>query len=38
MRNKGFAFDNLPKIMLWLSLLALAVFGIYSLFRKLGIF
>jgi hypothetical protein len=36
--RKGQSFDNLGRIVLWILLLAVAVFGIYSLLKKLGIF
>jgi uncharacterized membrane protein (DUF373 family) len=38
MRNKrGFAFDNMTNIILWVIILVLAGFSIYALFKKFGL-
>ncbi len=37
MNNKGFAFDELTKIILWVILLILAGFSIYSILNKYGL-
>ncbi len=37
MDRKGFAFDSLTNIMLWVLIVLLAGFSIYSLFKKFGL-
>jgi len=37
MNKKGFAFDNLINILLWILILILAGFSIYFLFKRFGL-